>query len=221
MVYDKAGILQAMEISTKYEWSGTKSIEESSDVEADLFVVMCEESRIVKRIAFLVANVVFVMKRNIIMWTDFLIPQFFIEMCLKATGCPCESYHSGLSEVDRQEPFARFTSGNEEPFAIIMSTKLSAFSDLQEGQVLARIYRVSQTRSSRAHKLVVEDTFMQVRTNKRFHKVVPDSIAHMAQEDGIAESDAEYLAEISNPDGANSAEKIQDAVEILWGKLRV
>ncbi|TGO31701.1 hypothetical protein BHYA_0429g00040 [Botrytis hyacinthi] len=89
----------------------------------------------------------------------------------------------------------------------------TSFSDPQEGQALARIYRIDQTRNSRAHELVVENTFMQVRMNMRFHKVVLDLIARMSQEDDIAESDAEDLAEISNLDGADSAEKIQTVVE--------
>lgn len=150
---------------------------------------------------------------------------------MKATGCPCESYNSGLSEVERQELLARFNSGKEDPFVMIMSTKLSAyglniqhncsdeimsgtsFSDPQEGQELARIYRIGQTRISRAYKLVVQNTFMQVRMNKRYHKVVPDLIAHMAQEDDIAESDADYFADISSPEGVDSAQKVQDVVE--------
>ncbi|KAK8906255.1 hypothetical protein QC760_004850 [Botrytis cinerea] len=227
--YNLKRLLQTIEDDTKYEWSGTKSIKESSDVE--LFNVICEESPILRRIAFLVANVVFVTKKNIIVWTDFPIPQFFIGMCLKATGCPCESYNSGLSEVERQELLARFNSGKEDPFVMIMSTKLSAyglniqhncsdeimsgtsFSDPQEGQELARIYRIGQTRISRAYKLVVQNTFMQVRMNKRYHKVVPDLIAHMAQEDDIAESDADYFADISSPEGVDSAQKVQDVVE--------
>ena len=76
--YNLKRLLQTIEDDTKYEWSGTKSIKESSDVE--LFNVICEESPILRRIAFLVANVVFVTKKNIIVWTDFPIPQFFIEM---------------------------------------------------------------------------------------------------------------------------------------------
>ncbi|KAM0155984.1 hypothetical protein ACHAQE_006579 [Botrytis cinerea] len=227
--YNLKRLLQTIEDDTKYEWSGTKSIKESSDVE--LFNVICEESPTLRRIAFWVANVVFVRKKNIIVWTDFPIPQFFIEMCLKATGCPCESYHSGLSEVERQELLARFNSGKEDPFVMIMSTKLSAyglniqqncsdeimsgtsFSDPQEGQALARIYRIGQTRTSRAYKLVVQNTFIQVRMNKRYHKAVPDLIAHMAQEDDIAESDADYFADISSPEGVDSAQKVQDVVE--------
>ncbi|KAM0132308.1 hypothetical protein ACHAO1_006830 [Botrytis cinerea] len=227
--YNLKRLLQTIEDDTKYEWSGTKSIKESSDVE--LFNVICEESPILRRIAFLVANVVFVTKKNIIVWTDFPIPQFFIGMCLKATGCPCESYHSGLSEVERQELLARFNSGKEDPFVMIMSTKLSAyglniqhncsdeimsgtsFSDPQEGQALARIYRIGQTRTSRAYKLVVQNTFIQVRMNKRYHKAVPDLIAHMAQEDDIAESDADYFADISSPEGVDSAQKVQNVVE--------
>ncbi|KAF7859456.1 uncharacterized protein EAF02_010904 [Botrytis sinoallii] len=101
-----------MEVKTEYKWSGAIPIEKSTD--AELFAVVCEESPIVKRIAFLVADVVFVMKRNIIVWTDFPIPQFFIEMCLKATDCPCKSYHSGLSEVDRQELLTRFNSAGKQ-----------------------------------------------------------------------------------------------------------
>ncbi|KAM0126089.1 hypothetical protein ACHAP3_009459 [Botrytis cinerea] len=185
--YNLNRLLQTIEDDTKYEWSGTKSIKESSDVE--LF------------------------------------------NCLKATGCPCESYHSGLSEVERQELLARFNSGKEDPFVMIMSTKLSAyglniqqncsdeimsgtsFSDPQEGQALARIYRIGQTRTSRAYKLVVQNTFIQVRMNKRYHKAVPDLIAHMAQEDDIAESDADYFADISSPEGVDSAQKVQDVVE--------
>ncbi|KAF7943859.1 uncharacterized protein EAE97_005929 [Botrytis byssoidea] len=109
MDYDKTSILQIMELNTKYGWSGAIPIEELTDVE--LFAVMREMSSMMKWIAFLVADVVFVMKRNIIMRTDFPIPQFFIEMCLKTTGCPYESYHSGLSKVDRQELLTRFNSG--------------------------------------------------------------------------------------------------------------
>ncbi|KAF7903002.1 hypothetical protein EAF00_002904 [Botryotinia globosa] len=89
----------------------------------------------------------------------------------------------------------------------------TSFSDPQEGQVLARIYQIGQTRSNRARKLVVENNFMQVRMNKRFHKFAPDLMAYMAQEDDIAESDVKDLAEISNLDDADSAEKIEDAVE--------
>ncbi|TGO77562.1 hypothetical protein BELL_0101g00070 [Botrytis elliptica] len=62
----------------------------------------------------------------------------------------------------------------------------TSFSDPQEGQALARIYRIGQTRSSRA-------------------------------QDDMAKADAEYSAEISNPDGADSAEKIQTVVEKSWG----
>ncbi|KAF7917961.1 uncharacterized protein EAE98_009989 [Botrytis deweyae] len=105
------------------------------------------------------------------------------------------------SQSERGEPTrtaSQIQLGREAPFGMTMSTKLSAyglniqhncsdeimsgtsFSDPQEGQALARIYRIGQTRSSRARKLVVENTFMQVRMNKRFHNVVPHLIAHMA-----------------------------------------
>ncbi|TGO59389.1 hypothetical protein BCON_0045g00400 [Botryotinia convoluta] len=177
-----------MELSTKYEWGGTKSIEESSD--AELFVVMCEESPTLKRIVFLGVNVVFCVDA-------FPNPQLSIEVCLKATGCPCE--------VERRELLGKFNSGNEESFALKISRRLSAcglnlkfqhnhsgeiisgtsFSNLHEGQALARIYRIGQTRS-----------------------IVPDLVAHMAREDDIVEAEAEYLAEISNLDGANSAKNI-------------
>ncbi|TGO44926.1 hypothetical protein BOTNAR_0720g00010 [Botryotinia narcissicola] len=33
------------------------------------------------------------------------------DVCLKTTSCPYESYHSGLSELDRQELLTRFNSG--------------------------------------------------------------------------------------------------------------
>jgi len=95
----------------------------------------------------------------------------------------------------------------------------TSFSDPQEGQALARIYRIGQTRTSRAYKLVVQNTFIQVRMNKRYHKAVPDLIAHMAQEDDIAESDADYFADISSPEGVDSAQKVQDLVEKLWGEV--
>ncbi|KAF7919771.1 hypothetical protein EAE99_008316 [Botrytis elliptica] len=129
------------------------------------------------------------MKRIIIVWTDFPILQFFIKMS------------------ERGEPTrtaSQIQLGREAPFGMTMSTKLSAyglniqhncsdeimsgtsFSDPQEGQALARIYRIGQTRSSRA-------------------------------QDDMAKADVEYSAEISNPDGADSAEKIQTVVEKSWG----
>lgn len=115
---------------------------------------------------------------------------------------------------------------------MIMSTKLSAyglnlqyncsdeimsgtsFSDPQEGQALGRIYRIGQTRNSRAHKLVVENSFMQVRMNKRYHKVVPDLIAHMAGEEEIEDGDVKYFEEISRTKGS-----VKDVVENLWREV--
>jgi hypothetical protein len=78
--------LEVMEEETEkqsepFKWNGRwkgKSLAECSDVE--LFHGIAAESPIIREIAFLVAHIVLVEYKNVIIWTDFPLPQHFIEL---------------------------------------------------------------------------------------------------------------------------------------------
>jgi hypothetical protein len=82
---DLKRFLQLMEEESAFKWNGRwkgKSLNDCSDVE--LFHGIAAESPIIQEIAFLVAHIVLVERRKVIVWTDFPLPQFFLELvCLQ------------------------------------------------------------------------------------------------------------------------------------------
>jgi hypothetical protein len=113
---------------------------------------------------------------------------------------------------------------------MIMSTMLSAyglnlqhdcsdeimagttFSDPQEGQALGRIHRLGQLRATQAYKLMLKNSFMQVRIVKRIEKVIPDMISHMCSPKDIDEENCDYFVQVKG----HSEEEL---AENLWKQL--
>jgi hypothetical protein len=103
---DLKGVIQSMEKWSDFRW-GTrwegKSLTECSEI--DIFKGIASESPIIREVAFLVTHIVMVTHRNVIVWTDFPLPQFLIEVvslssCLANqlwTNCRIVSTGSGTS----------------------------------------------------------------------------------------------------------------------------
>jgi hypothetical protein len=72
----------------------------------------------------------------------------------------------------------------------------TTFSDPQEDQAFARIHRLGQLYITNAFKLMLKNSFMQVRLVQRVKKVVPGMIAHMRPSEEIEEIDKPLDVEI-------------------------
>ncbi|PQE10416.1 helicase of the Snf2 Rad54 family protein [Rutstroemia sp. NJR-2017a WRK4] len=224
--------LQLMEKESGFEWNGRwkgKFLDDCLDVE--LFHGIAAESPIIREIAFLVAHIVLVEYKNVIIWTDFPLTQLLIELSLKATGFPVESYHSGLNERQRTDLIDRFNDGKQEPFAMIMTTKLSTygmnlqrncadgimagttFSDMQEDRVLGSIHRLGQKSVTQVFKLMLDKSFMQVRLFRRVEQVIPNMFADTCS----SEENTKYVVQIKGDSAGELAENLWKHLEGVNG----
>jgi hypothetical protein len=95
----------------------------------------------------------------------------------------------------------------------------ATYSDPRESQALGRIHRINQKHPTRAYKLIVKDSFMDVRLIQRLQKVRPDLIAYMISDEDISNINSEdtkfYHDEIRGDGPAHLAENLWKVLEGL------
>jgi SNF2 family DNA or RNA helicase len=93
----------------------------------------------------------------------------------------------------------------------------TTFSDAQEDQAVRRIHRLGQQRVTHVFKLMLKNSFMQVRLLKRVEKVIPGITAHMCSSEDSDEKNTKHLVQIEGDSAEELAENLWKQIEGVKG----